>query len=485
VNYKFLIIIFIFILSSTSQASIQSSCISEKVRQNTFYIASSGDNRKGDGSFLNPWASIRHAAGTVPDNSLILVKPGTYEQKIKISKSFKSGITIRSQVPYMAKLTGNQRVVALVSEASNIEIEGFEISHINKNAKPLVVHIDGWGRNNVNNITLRNNIIHDSYNNDLLKINNGAENIKVLCNIFYNQGDSDEHIDINSAKNVVIKNNIFFNDFEASSRYYTKKSSSFIAIKDSNGKEDIFIGAHNITLDGNIFLNWQGSHGHGFILVGEDGKPYFEADSVEIYNNLLLGNSKHPMRSPLGIKGAKNVFFYHNTISGDLPSNAYAIRINKEGKNFPSENINLYSNIWADNTGSMGNGPHEKYNDFSDTLPFGTESFLLFGNVYWNGNKKIPSSFLDIINYSDDTAAIIRDPGLKIPSELIALSWNANKRQFADSSVNIEQIFLNLIYKYAIPEYPRTTINKEGIPKSDIIQSKRSSNATIGAFQTD
>ena len=61
----------------------------------------------------------------------------------------------------------------------------------------------------VSHITLRNNILHDSYNNDILKINNGAWHITVAGNHFYNQTGHDEHVDTNSVTGVTIQDNIF------------------------------------------------------------------------------------------------------------------------------------------------------------------------------------------------------------------------------------------------------------------------------------
>jgi hypothetical protein len=60
------------------------------------------------------------------------------------------------------------------------------------------VPIDGQGvTGTVSNITFRNNVLHDSFNNDILKINNAASLITVTGNMFYNQGPSsisgDEH----------------------------------------------------------------------------------------------------------------------------------------------------------------------------------------------------------------------------------------------------------------------------------------------------
>lgn len=53
----------------------------------------------------------------------------------------------------------------------------------------MVIQIDGSAAGFGERITLRNNIIHDSYNNDLLKIVSGARHIFIEGNIFYNQGE--------------------------------------------------------------------------------------------------------------------------------------------------------------------------------------------------------------------------------------------------------------------------------------------------------
>ena len=74
-----------------------------------------------------------------------------------------------------------------------------------------MIAIDSSSRGWAENIVLRNNIIHDSYNNDLLKIYNGCKDVLIENNIFYNQGDSEEHIDVNSVVDVTIQGNIFFN----------------------------------------------------------------------------------------------------------------------------------------------------------------------------------------------------------------------------------------------------------------------------------
>jgi len=50
------------------------------------------------------------------------------------------------------------------------------------------------------NMTIRNNVFHDSYNNGILKINNGANNIVIEGNMIYNLGNYHQHIAVTSAK---------------------------------------------------------------------------------------------------------------------------------------------------------------------------------------------------------------------------------------------------------------------------------------------
>lgn len=477
--------VFLIIFLSFSASAYEDICTNTPQLGKAYFVSPEGKKYSGDGSRLNPWSSIEQGLITIPDGNTLIVKAGVYVGRVKISKTYEKGLLIKSEIPYHAKLTNDQRVLAIGSNAANIIIEGFEITHSKATAKPLVVHIDGWGRNTVKNITLRNNIIHDSYNNDLLKINYGAEDIIVECNMFYNQGDSDEHIDINSVSNITVSDNVFFNDFAKSNRKITKKSSSFIVIKDSNNNDDRFHGSENITIKRNVFFNWQGSHGQGFILVGEDGKPYYEANNVNIYNNLMLGNSPISMRAPFMIKGARDVNFFHNTVSGDLPSNAYAIRVTKEQKNRTPTNISLYNNIWSDPTGTMGQGAYENNLDFSDTLLYNTGDFMLSNNQYWNSGVELPNSIFDKITPSVDENKVINNPLLGNNQKLITPTWNATKYTFDDGSFEIREVFKRLVTYYGIPSSPEAIKNKNNstIPRFDIMKNKRHPPFSLGAYQ--
>ena len=207
----------------------------------TFYVATTGSDGAGaDGSNGNPWATITKALDSVPDGSLILVKAGTYNGRIRIRGNFPTGVTVRSQTPYKAILQHNNTVLTAYEngEVRGITIEGFEIRHSGAGAGALVFHIDGAGDGSVHHITVRNNILHDSTNNDILKVNNATHDILIEGNIFYNQTGHDEHIDINSVEDVIVQDNIFMNDFAGSGRINSNDTGSFIVIKDSNADDD-------------------------------------------------------------------------------------------------------------------------------------------------------------------------------------------------------------------------------------------------------
>jgi hypothetical protein len=431
------------------------------------------------------------ALDSVPDGSLVLVKPGLYEGRIRIRGTFLTGVTVRSEVPHQAQLVHDETVITAYAHPNGcqgITLEGFDIAHDGPGAAPLVVHIDGAGDGSVHHITLRNNVLHDSFDNDILKINNSTHDILVEGNMFYNQTGSDEHIDLNSVEDVVVQDNVFFNDFEGSGRANTNTTSSFIVIKDSNQGTDLYSGSRNVTVRRNIFLNWQGNSGANFLLLGEDGHPIYEAREILVENNLMLGNAPNTMRASFGVKGGRDITFRNNTIQGDLPSLAFAMRINIEGANPLNEVFAFYNNIWSDPTGTMGaNGGGE--DDFSDTPPGEVELWDLDHNLYWNGGEPIPEDDGESINYTDDLNPLVGDPGLAEPIDVVLPRWLPNPfpGSFADGSATIREVFVGLASAYA--RLPAASIaldaaNSATASMEDILGRPRGDSPDIGAWES-
>lgn len=454
--------------------------------QSTYYVASNGVDTPAGGSLAAPWATITYALDRVPDQSLILVRPGTYSGRIRIRGSFAQGVTVRSELPYQARLRAAEAVLTIYNDNANIEgitIEGFDIAHTGPGAAALVVQIQDGATTETRRITLRDNILHDSYNNDILKINNGASQIRVVGNLFYNQSGSDEHIDINSVDDVVVEDNVFFNNYAASGRSNGNDTASYVVVKDSNGSSDEYLGARNVLIRRNVFLNWEGSTGNGFILFGEDGTANFEAYDSLAENNLLIGNSANTMRSPLGVKGSRDIVFRHNTVVGNLPTNAYATRINREGSNPPIEAIRFVHNAFSDASGSM--------TDFSDTLPADlstTRPSTLLRNAYWNGATALPFDAGDVMNIINDANRIEADPLLPAQTGVQTPHWLPGSNQFNGGYANIRAAFVGLVEAYAVPAAGSALIDAAAagpdVPADDILgRARPAAGADLGCYE--
>ena len=416
-----------------------------------------GDDTQS-GSPNAPWASLTHAVETVPDAGCVVwFKPGIYQGGQEIKRRFIRPAKFQSVRRYRAVFEHSGTVIDF-DGARNVELVGFEIRHTGPGASGYVVNIDQGNGLWAEQVTLRDNVIHDSWDNDLLKVHNGARFVTVVGNVFYNQGPKEQHMDVNSVTDVVIKENIFFNDFAGSGRADPGNTKHYIVIKDSNEGADGLFGSERIMVTRNVFMHWQGG-AEDIIKVGNDGKPYHEAEDVWIDTNLFVGDSADVTGAPFGVAGAKNVFFLNNTVVGDLPSKAFALRIRTKGSNPSNENIHLHNNIWSDSTGTMGSvGPGDS-GEFTSGDPGSTSGLVLEHNLYWNGGKPLPAG--DVVSPADDPMRIVADPRLPSTGSVALPRWNGEIFESGNRTIHQELVRL-------AEAYGRLPFNSPAVGRGDV-----------------
>ncbi|GAB4197903.1 MAG: hypothetical protein Tsb002_32450 [Wenzhouxiangellaceae bacterium] len=463
--------------------------LSAPVMAAVWYVSTTGNDNTGDGSINAPWATITHAVDQAAGGDEVVVRPGLYNGRQNLRQQFDPPLRVRSETPYAARLRHNAGAALVVFNGRNIVIEGFDIAHAPGNGGALVIQVQDLlgavnGSDNgadpvVSGIVFRNNIIHSSTNNDLLKVNNGAENIVIEGNLFFNQAGSDEHIDINSVIGVTVQDNIFLNTEER------PDTSSFVVIKDSNGTDDTVLGTEDVTVRRNVFVNWNGNSGQSFLRLGEDGTANFEAFDILIENNLMLGNSSDLMRTPLTIQGSRDVVFRNNTLVGDMPSRSFAGRLIASPANPRNLNLQFYNNIYSDPTGTMGSEAFTGV-DLFDSPSDQTDSATLDNNGYYNGGNAIPQDNGQFLTFNDDVNAIVGDPLLPNQSGLIVPVWDGNT--FADGSATIREAFERMVTLYAVPAAGSPMIDAAdpvNAAQEDILAQFRGPVPDLGAVETN
>ena len=406
------------------------------------------------------------------------MQDGSYGPQ-SLGRAFRHPVIIRARTTYHASFssTPSRHRVLYVEGAANVTLSGFEFRGRPGGTDDYLIQITTPA---TRQILLHNNIIHDSYKNDIIKINAGAHHIRILQNVFYNQPrGGDEHLDINTVHDVMIEDNVFFNDLAASHRQVLNNTHPFVLIKNSGSRQQ----SRNFLVRGNVFLNWQGLSDEPYLLLGEDAKPFHEAENVLVENNLFLGNSPNRMTAAFCVKGVKNVIFRANTVHGDFPlgsgSWGFAMRLGREGDNPRNEKIRFTNNIWSDPTGTMTH--------FSAGSPQNSEQVTLRNCLYYNGGRPIPIDKDRVLNVTDDPSSIVKDPGL--PPDLgsvIPPVWNPTTHHFADGSSTIDEVRITLVEHFGTPAPGSPAIDAgdpADSPKDDILHRPRGPKPDIGAVE--
>jgi hypothetical protein len=432
-------------------------------------------NDGASGTEGRPWSTLQHAADAVPDDSCtVWVGDGSYSGVNSIDRGFSTQTVFRALHPYMPVFTSGSAALDIGGDASNMTFSGLQFTQSAPGSGVLVYVSGGTSGPAPHDITFVDNIIHDSYGDDLLKIRSLAHGIVVRGNVFYNQSDDEQHIDVNSVTDVTIEDNIFFNDFAVSGRKDTKLSKHFIVVKDSNQADDGLFGSHRIEIRRNIFLSWQGGE-DSMIALGNDGNPTFEAVDVRIDDNLMLGNGTDQLTAALTVYGAENVSFFNNTVAGDLPSTAYAFKVNTKRSNPKNRNIGFWNNIWSDPTGTMG--------DLSDGDPSNTVGFTLDHNLYWNGGAAIRAG--SFAGPPADPHHVLADPMLPTDQSGIVLPvWTGSSFQSGTQTIRDEFIRLVTAYGLIPSSSPAVGAALASVaPPVDILGHPRDASPDIGAYE--
>jgi hypothetical protein len=440
------------------------------------WVAPFGDDRDPGGRDA-PWASLEHAVESVPDRGCtVWFEDGVYQGTSEIERRFRERTVFRAVHDYRAILQSGGMVLDIGGDASFMTFRGFRIRQTPR-ASGVAVYVSGGNGAEPapHRITFVNNVVHDSVDEDLMKIRSRARAITVRGNVFYNQGSNEQHIDVNSVTNVVIEDNVFFNEFGASGRTFDGTTKHFIVVKDSNGGTDGLRGSARITIRRNVILNWQGDEA-SFVGIGNDGKPYHEARGVWITDNLLLGNSPVHMNTPLSVYGARDVSFTNNTIVGNLRTDAYAFEVDGKGLNPQNRNIRFRNNIWSDPTGTMGT--------FSDGHRSSTIDLVLHNNLYWNGGARIPPGDL-LSPLRHDARRVVRDPGLPTDQTSIVLPvWEGTA--FLSGEPTIRGEFVRLVLAYGALPAGSPAVGRAlaaPAPPRDILGRLRDGQPDLGAFE--
>jgi len=444
-------------------------------------------NDGNPGTESAPWSTLEHAAAVVPDRRCtVWFADGTYVGSQDVKERFHTRTIFKAVNPYRAVLQG-RRTVLDVSGARNVVIRGFRFQQTSPRASGVLVYVSLSDGKFAERITFQDNIFQDAYENDLLKLHDGTRHAIVRNNVFYNQGVGEEHIDVNGVGHVLIQDNLFFNDFTRSDRADSDLTQHhFITVKDSDGSNDGSLGSRYVTIQRNVFLNWEGGASEGFLNVGNDGKPYLEAVHIRIENNLMVGNARNDMDSALSVAGAKDVMFINNTVVGDLPTRAYAFRVYIKGSNPRNEDILFSNNIWSDPTGTMAEDLSDDVGEFSGGDPDATVGLTLDNNLYWNAGAPIPGG--DAASpRRDDGRWVVGDPQLNADHAAVVVPyWTGSS--FLSGGQSIRSEFLRLVEQLgSIPGTSRAV--GRGVPSlapaDDILGSPRDASPDLGAFEAE
>ena len=460
-------------------------------RAETYYVATDGDDASGDGSPDRPWATIDHAVDngiTAGGGHTVVVRDGVYEGSTTISRGFPELVVVQAENLYQVLLTnttGTEDVLRVyVDGSANLRFEGFLFTNDDPSytcsgrETSYVIHLQ-----DVSDITLANNVIFGNTAagrcNELLKINRSHDaayprQVVIRGNLFYDQVNAGgaDMIDAVRAGEIEIVENVFWGEPTHT------ESQSFITLK-RQAPAVAETSSPRFMVRRNVFMNYGGATDQAFVQFGEDGDAEIMLSDALVENNLIIGNSPAQMAAPFQFKGAQNVVVRANTIVGDLPGGSYGFRIGTEGDNPPVSGFEIYNNIWADPTGTMGTRLINTYGDVD------VSSITLDRNLYFNAGNALPTD--GSVTPADDAHQVVGDPLLNTDHAAIAMPrWDPDADAFPSGSPTIRDEFLLLVETYGALAEGSVAVGAADpahMPADDIRGLLRDEQPDLGAYE--
>lgn len=345
----------------------------------TYYVSPAGSDTTGDGSELNPWKTIQHAANNVSAGDTVEVKAGTYPEKVVVTTSGTSGnyVTFRNfgtdvvtiQPPgdpsslstngiamnasYVRitgfRIEGGHTGIRIAEDSTNVIVEDNFITGVSSNGIDIrlgtsLVAPTSDDHTNVENITVQNNTVE-------LTIPQIGDDHGGIESTSYNEGGH------------VIRNNtvrfLYVGDGTHGEDciFHQQNSSYSDSFKDTDIHGNLCEGATDdgIELDGNNVNTrvWDN------VIVGSNVGFSVGASAVGptyVFRNVVYDLAYH-WSNCQGIKEGRNgsgpVYFYHNTFyltsaacEAHSPLGAGSGDIIADSAGDPSTNLTLKNNVF-------------------------------------------------------------------------------------------------------------------------------------------
>ena len=404
--------------------------ISFSVHANTYYVATNG-NDTNIGTETQPWKTIQKAANSIVAGDTVLVKSGTYNERIIIQNSgtLNNYIVFSNYQNDTVSINGNGiswgnswNGLFDVSDKSYIHIIGFRIMNADyggiwvENSDHITIESNytyntfssGIGVWNSSYITLKNNEIELACNDggqECITVSNSA-NCEIMKNNIHNNGlgtNGGEGIDIKEGSHDI---NVYQNE-----------------VHHLNNRLGIYADAWDLhTYNINFYQNIVHHCSETGIAVASENGGLIE--NVNIYNNLIYYNKYDGIELGewsdigfTGVKPIKNIKIINNTCyKNGSYSNGWAYGINID--NPDAQNIIIRNNICSENNAQIAFQQISSGGVVDHNLFFGnnTASGTLYGTDSIIGNPLFADTNIYDFHLLSNSPAIDNGSSIDAPN---------------------------------------------------------------------